>query len=133
MNDPFVERIARTRTDKEKKVSRGMVGTKSQKFSEKQKALLEVAVSPDPAIDENRAGQGSEGSGNRKLASESTPVKQDFVTSTGTLDREEMSELSEISTENVATTRSPTDNTAMKQKPRKRRRTMTNKMTSNLK
>ena len=79
-----------------------------------------------------------------------------------------MSELSDISTENVATTRSPTDNTmmhgvtekpamsssfservkkilgnffpftmgtgkAMKQKPRKRRRTMTSKMTLDLK
>ena len=49
------------------------------------------------------------------MASESTPVEQgpDFVTSTGTLDREEMSELSDISTENVATTRSPTDNDMM--------------------
>ena len=49
------------------------------------------------------------------MASESTPVEQgqDFATSTGTLDREEMSELSDISTENVATTRSPTDNTMM--------------------
>ena len=49
------------------------------------------------------------------MASESTPVEQgqDFATSTGTLDRDEMSELSDISTENVATTRSPTDNTMM--------------------
>ena len=48
-------------------------------------------------------------------ASESTPVEQghDFATSTGTLDREEMSELSDISTEVAATTRSPTDNTMM--------------------
>ena len=38
---------------------------------------------------------------------------QDFVASTGTLDREEMSELSDISTEIVATRRSPTDNTMM--------------------
>ena len=49
------------------------------------------------------------------MASESTPVEQGqgFATSTGTLDREEMSELSHISTENLATTRSPTDNTMM--------------------
>ena len=49
------------------------------------------------------------------LASESTPVEQgqDFATSTGTLDREEMSELSDISTEIVPTRRSPTDNTMM--------------------
>ena len=66
-------------------------------------------------VDENREGHGTEGKGNRRLASESTPVEQgqDFATSTGTLDREEMSELSDISTENVATTRSPTDNTMM--------------------
>ena len=49
------------------------------------------------------------------MASESTPVEQgqDFATSTGTLDREEMSELSDISTEIVETTRSSTDNTLM--------------------
>ena len=47
--------------------------------------------------------------------SESTPVEQgqDFATSTGTLDREERSELSDISTEIVPTRRSPTDNTMM--------------------
>ena len=39
--------------------------------------------------------------------------KANFATSTGTLDREEMSELSDISTENVATRISPTDNTMM--------------------
>ena len=66
-------------------------------------------------MDENQEGQGPEGRGNRRLASESTPVEQgqDFATSTGTLDREEMSELTDISFENVATTRSPTDNTMM--------------------
>ena len=49
------------------------------------------------------------------MASEYTPVErgQDFATSTGTLDREEMSELSDISTQNGATVRSPTDNTMM--------------------
>ena len=66
-------------------------------------------------MDENRDGHGLEGSGNRRLASESTSVEQcqDFATSTGTIDREEMSELSDISIEIVATTRSPTDNTMM--------------------
>ena len=50
-----------------------------------------------------------------RLASESTPVEQGhyFATSTGKLDREEMSELSDISTEIAATRRSPTDNTMM--------------------
>ena len=108
MSDPFVERIARARTNKGKKVSGGMVETRSQNSSEGQKAMLEVEVHPDPAIEENREGHGPEGSGNRKLASEYTPVEkgQDFATSTGTIDREGMSELSDISTENVATTTS---------------------------
>ena len=84
--------------------------------------MLQVEVHPDPAIDEIRAGHGPKGSGNRRLASESNPVEQgqDFATSTGTLHREEMSKLSFISTENVLTTRSPTDNTMMhgvKEKP----------------
>ena len=48
-NDPFVERIARTRTDKGNKVSSGMVETRSQKSSEGQKAILEVEVQHDDA------------------------------------------------------------------------------------
>ena len=77
--------------------------------------MLEVEVYPDQAMDENQERYGPEGRGNRRLAGESTPVEQvqDFATSTGTLDREEMSELSDISTEIVATRRSPTDNTMM--------------------
>ena len=37
MNDPFVERITRTRTDKGETVSGRMVETRSQKSSEEQK------------------------------------------------------------------------------------------------
>ena len=115
MNDPFVERIIRARTDKGKKVSGIMVETRIQKSSKGQKARLKVESHSDPAMDENQEGHGPERRGNKRLASESTPVEQghDFVTSTGTLDREEMSELSDVSTENVANTRSPTDNTMM--------------------
>ena len=115
MNDPFVERITRTRTDKGKNVSGRIVETRSQKSSEGQKAMFEVEVHPESAMDENRDGHGPEGRRNRLLASEPTPVEQgqDFATSSGTLDREEMSELSDISTENVATTKSPTDNSMM--------------------
>ena len=115
MNEPLVERITQTRTDKGKKVSGRMVETRSQKSSERQKVMLEEEVHPDPVMSENREGHGPEGRGKRWLASESTPVEQgqDFATSTGTLDREEMSELSDISTENVATTASPTHNTMM--------------------
>ena len=115
MNDPFVERTTRTRTDKGKKISGRVVETRIQKSSEGQKAELEVEVHSDPTMDENQEGHGPEGRGNRRIASESTPVEQgqDFGTSTGTLEREEMSELSDISTENVATTISPTDNTMM--------------------
>ena len=115
INDLFVERITRTRTDKWETVSGRMVETRSQKSSEERKAMLEVEVHPDQAMDENQEIHGLEGRGNRRLASESTPVEQgqDFATSTGTLDGEEMSELSDISTEIVATRRSSTDNTIM--------------------
>ena len=115
MTDPFVERITRTRTDKGETVSGRMVKTRSQKSSEERNAMLEVEVHPDQAMNEIREIHGPEGRGNRRLASESTPVEQgqDFATSTGTLGREEMSELSDISIENVATKRSPTDNTMM--------------------
>ena len=77
--------------------------------------MLEVEVHPDPAMDENQERHGPEGRGSRRLASESTPVEQDqdFAAFTGILDREEMSELSDISTKNVATTRLPTGNTMM--------------------
>ena len=101
MNDPFVERITRSWTDKGKKVSGRMGETKSQKTSQGQKTMLEVEVHPELAMDENREGLGPEGRGNRRLAIEYTPVEhdQDLATSTGTLDREEMSELFDISTE----------------------------------
>ena len=115
MTDPFVERITRTRTGKGKMVSGRMVETRSQKSSEEQKAMLEVEVHLDQALHENEEMHGPDGRGNRSLASESTPLEQgqDFATSTATLYRREMSELSDISTEIVATRRSPTDNTMM--------------------
>ena len=114
MNNPFVERITRTRTDKGKTVSGRMVETRSQKSSEERKAMLEVEVHPDQAMNENQKIHGLEGR-DRRLASESTPVEQghNFATSTGTLNREEMSELSHISTGIGATRRSPTDNAMM--------------------
>ena len=76
--------------------------------------MLEVEVNPDQTMNENQEIHGPEGD-DRRLASEPTPVEQgqDFATSTGTLDREEISELSDISTEIVATRRSLTDNTMM--------------------
>ena len=76
--------------------------------------MLDVEVHPDQAMQDNEETHGLEGRG-RRLASESTPVEQgqDLPTSTGTLDRAEMSELSDISTEVVATKRSSTDNTMM--------------------
>ena len=115
MNDPFVERITPTRTDKGKTVSGRMVETRSQTSLEERKAMLEVEVHPDQAVHENQELHGLEGKRNRRLASESTPVEkgQVFANSAGTLDREEMSELSDISTENVATRRSPTDDNMM--------------------
>ena len=76
--------------------------------------MLEVEVCTEQAMNENQEIHGPEGR-DRRLASESTLVEQgqDFTNSTGTLDREEMSERSDISTEIVATRRSPTDNTMM--------------------
>ena len=89
LNDPFVERIARTRTTKVEKVSGVMVETRSQKSSEGQNAMLEREIHPNPALGEKWAGRGTEGNGNRRLARESTPVEQgqEFATSIGTLDR----------------------------------------------
>ena len=114
MTDPFVDWIKRSRSDKEETVSGRMVETRSQKTSEERRELLEVEVNTDHTMNDNQEVNGLEGRG-RRLASESTPVEQglDFATSTGTLDREEMSELSDISTEVAATRRSPTDNTMM--------------------
>ena len=114
MTDPFVDWIKRARTNKGETVLGKMVETRSQKISEERKELLEVAVNTEHAMNDNQEVHGLEGRG-RRLASESTPVEQghDFATSTGTLDREEMSELSEISTEIAATRRSRTDNTMM--------------------
>ena len=56
ISDAFVERITRTRIDKGKKVSGGMVETRNQKSSEGQKAMFEVEVHPKPAMNENRDG-----------------------------------------------------------------------------
>ena len=114
MTDLFVDWIKRARTDKKETVSGKMVATRSQKTSEERKELLEVEVNTDHAMNDDQEVHGPQGRG-RRLASESTPVEQshDFATSTGTLDREEMSELSDISTEIAATRRSPTDNTML--------------------
>ena len=114
MTDPFVDWIKRSRSDKEETVSGRMVETRSQKTSEERRELLEVEVNTDHTMNDNQGVNALEGRG-RRLASESTPVEQghEFATSTGTLDREEMSELSDISTEVATTRRSPTDNTMM--------------------
>ena len=114
MTDHFVDWTKRARTDKGETVSGRMVEKRSQKTSEERKELLEVEVNTYQAMNDKQEVHGLEGRG-RKVASESTRLEQshDFATSTGTLDREEMSELSDISTEIAATRRSPTDNTMM--------------------
>ena len=88
MTDPFVERITRARTDKVETVSGRMVETRSQKSSEERKAMLEVEAHKDQAMHENQEMHGPDEGGNRRLASESTPLEQghDFATSTGILD-----------------------------------------------
>ena len=75
MTDPFVDRIKRARTDKGETVSGRMVKTRSQNSSEERKAMLEVEVQTDQAMNENQEVHGPEGRG-RRLASESTPVEQ---------------------------------------------------------
>ena len=114
MTDPFVDWIKQSGTDKGETVSGRMVETRSQKTSEERKEMLLVEVNTDHAMNDNQEVHGLEGRG-RRPASESSPDEQGhyFATSTGTLDREEMSELSDISTEKAATRRSPTDNTMM--------------------
>ena len=114
MTDPFVDWIKRSRSNERGTVSGRMVETRSQKTSEERREPLEVEVNTDHAMNDNQEVNELEGRG-RRLASESTPVEQghDLAISTGTLDREEMSELSDISTEVATTRRSPTDNTMM--------------------
>ena len=75
MNDPFVERLTRTRTDKRETVSGKLVETRCKKSAEEQKAMLEVEVHPDQAMYEDQETHGPEGRGNRRLASEYTPVE----------------------------------------------------------
>ena len=65
----FFERFARTRNNKVKKVSGGMVETRSQNPSEGQNAILEAEIYPDPALDpENWAGHRTKGNGHRRMA-----------------------------------------------------------------
>ena len=73
--------------------------------------MLEVEI--HPALDENHAGCGTEENWNRRLTSKFTPVEQgqDFATSTGSLDREEISEVSNLSNENAAGAGSSASNT----------------------
>ena len=107
MTDPFVDRFKRARTDKGETVSGRMVETRKEDLRREKRNVRS-------ACQYNQEVHGLERRG-RKLASESTPVEQghDFATSTGTFDRKEMSELCDISTEIVATRKSPTDNTMM--------------------
>ena len=71
-----MERVIRTRTDKGETVSSRMVETRSQKSAEEQKATLEVEVHPDQAMHENQELHDPDGRGNRRVASESTPLEQ---------------------------------------------------------
>ena len=89
MKDPFVERTKKTRNKKGKKVSDGIVETRSQKTSEDKREILEVGILPNSALYENWTGRGTKGNGNRRITSESTPVEQGqgFAISTKTLDR----------------------------------------------
>ena len=78
MNNPFVERTEKTRNEKGKKVSGGMLEARSQKASEDKKAMLQVEIHLNPARDENRAGRGTEADGERRLTSRARPRFRHF-------------------------------------------------------
>ena len=61
MTDPFVDRITRARTDKGETDSGRMVETRSQKSTEERKAMLEVEVHTDQAMNENQEVQDRRG------------------------------------------------------------------------
>ena len=115
MNVPFVERTKKTRSQKGSKISGGLVEARSQNVSEDRKTKKDVEIHRSPAPNVNKAARGTEGNGIRRLTSESTPVEQghNFATSTGTLDREEMSKLSDVSIDNLTVGGSPIDNSKM--------------------
>ena len=54
------------------------------------RAMLDVEIHSNSALDENRVGRGTEGNENRRLKSESNPLKRghDFVSLTVIFDRE---------------------------------------------
>ena len=54
----------------------GVVNRKKKKASEEEKPMLKVETHPIPALDENRAGDGTEENGNRRMTSESTHIEQ---------------------------------------------------------
>ena len=64
MIDPFVERTENTQNKNLKKFSGKMVvETRIQKVSEDERAMLDVEIYPDHALDVNRAGRRTEGNG----------------------------------------------------------------------
>ena len=81
-----------------------MVETRSQKASEDKKGMSEVEIHPNPVLIEYGRDVETKEMGIEGFTSESITVEQghDFATSTGTLDPEEMLELSDISTDDPA-------------------------------
>ena len=81
-----------------------MVDTRNQKDLEDKRTMFEVEMHRSPAQNEDLAGRGTGENRTKQITSESTPVEQgqDFANLTGTLDREEMAEVSDISIENPA-------------------------------
>ena len=115
MNVPFVERTKKTRSQKGSKISGGLVEARSQNVSEDRKTKKDLEIHRSPAPKVNQAERGTEGNRIKRLTSESTLVEQghNFATSTGTLDREEMSKLSDVSIDNLTVRGSPIDNSKM--------------------
>ena len=90
-----------------------MVETRRQKVSEDKRPTIEIEIHRCLAYVENPEERRTEGNGTMRLACESTPVDkgQNFVTSTGTLHREEMSELCGVLIETPVVEGSSTNHT----------------------
>ena len=93
-----------------------MIETRSQKASKDKRTTLKVEIHRSAAQEQDPAEHETEGSGTRRLTSESNPIKSgnDFASLTRTLDLEKLSEMSDISIEKPAVEGSTTDHTMMR-------------------
>ena len=123
MNDHFVEKTKKTTSKKRKKVPLAERLKPGVKACEEKRKKLEAEIHRSSAQDGNQAGYGTEGNGIRRLTSDSTPVEQghDIASSTGTLEREENSELSNFPIKKTYRKQIATDRKLVRAKPAQKR------------